>query len=201
MDKELIDRVWRVLPAEFREEVKYEWQHTDCGTHVERVLQDLFGYDNLTSDAEGEVELLHVTRQKVMGLYANAKKLHDIYTSATCINTKESQQIDICKGVMSILDTLFGSKCLPDNVESLEHSLNQENNIDLATLNDKLDAALNSETKEYLEEWMEQDDGRNTRLQIAAQLLSGLLASGKGKHPVRRAFELTDALMEENKKR
>lgn len=75
----------------------------------------------------------------------------------------------------------------------------EENDIDLAKLNEQLDAALNSETKESLEEWMERDD--NTRLQIAAQLLSGLLASGKEKHPVGRAFELTDALMAENKKR
>lgn len=99
-----------------------------------------------------------------------------------------------------ILHGLFGPKCLPDNVDGLGQKPKQGNNIDLAKLNEKLDAALNSETKESLEEWMEDDDS-NTRLQIAAQLLSGLLASGKEKHPVRRAIELTDALMAENKKR
>lgn len=69
----------------------------------------------------------------------------------------------------------------------------------MAKLNKQLDAALNSETKESLEEWMEDDDS-NTRLQIAAQLLAGLLASGNENHPVGRAIELTDALMEELEK-
>lgn len=119
MNKELIDRAWSVLPKKFKEGVKYRYHNFNCYNHtanieVKEILEYLFSPHNLTSDAEGEVELLHVTRQKVMGLYANAKKIHDLYTSATCINTKESQQIDICKGVMSILDTLFGSKCLPD---------------------------------------------------------------------------------------
>lgn len=35
------------------------------------------------------------------------------------------------------------------------------------------------------------------RLTIATQIMSGLLASGKEKHPVKRAVQLTDALMEE----
>lgn len=121
MDKTIQDLVWSILPKEFKEEVKYEYRRVATkATKDEHDLgfmhahERMFGIHNLTSDAEGEVELLHVTRQKVMGLYANAKKIHDLYTSATCINTKESQQIDICNGVMSILDTLFGSKCLPD---------------------------------------------------------------------------------------
>lgn len=114
MTTELQNRAWSILPKEFKEEVKKEWQDADSDYRAEDVLENIFGFDNLTSDAEEDVELLHVTRQKVMGLYANAKKIQDLYTSATCINTKESQQIDICKGVMSILDTLFGSKCLPE---------------------------------------------------------------------------------------
>lgn len=126
MKKELQDFVWQnCLPKEFKEEVKkmyatpYKYFESNYSGAC-AAFNMLFGKHNLTSDAEVEVELLHVTRQKVMGLYANAKKIHDLYTNATCINTKESQQIDICNGVMSILDTLFGSKCLPDNVESSE---------------------------------------------------------------------------------
>lgn len=120
MKKKLQDFVWQsLLPKEFKEEVKKEYRKGHvCETLA--MLITLFGHHNLTSDAEVEVELLHVTRQKVMGLYAKAKKTHDLYTSATCINTKESQQIDICKGVMSILDTLFGSKCLPDEDSPIE---------------------------------------------------------------------------------
>lgn len=96
--------------------------------------------------------------------------------------------------VRSELMNIFGFDNLTSDAEG------EENNIDLSKLNKKLDAALNSETKKSLEEWMEDDDS-NTRLQIAAQLLSGLLASGKEKHPVRRAIELTDALMEELEKK
>lgn len=123
MDKTLQTTAWNCLPREFREEVKKEWS---CIDDVDRLphdaflrgkyqqMRDLFGIHNLTSDAEGEVELLHVTRQKVMVLYANAKKLHDLYTSATCINEAESRTIDHTDGTMSVLKTLFGSKCLPD---------------------------------------------------------------------------------------
>lgn len=146
--KELQDHVWKhCLPKEVKEEVKSHYAglnaaykaflSKDSLTNAEcdrcnairekmAIYNMYFGHHNLTSDAEVEVELLHVTRQKVMGLYANAKKIHDLYTSATCINTKESQQIDICKGVMSILDTLFGSKCLPDEVGNEDNFATKE---------------------------------------------------------------------------
>lgn len=115
MNKTLQDLAWSVLPNGNKVYCRNMY-HTSHDGNVIDLLERLYGLHNLTSDAKGEVELLHATRQKVMGLYANAKKIHDLYTSATCINTKESQQIDICKGVMSILDTLFGSKCLPDEL-------------------------------------------------------------------------------------
>lgn len=38
------------------------------------------------------------------------------------------------------------------------------------------------------------------RLHIAAMILSGLLASGKDKHPVKRALELTESLIAEGRK-
>ena len=65
------------------------------------------------TDAEGE-EMLTVPRNKVQELYAKAKDIYDLYTNATCINSLESHAIDISTGKMKILDTLFGSKCLPD---------------------------------------------------------------------------------------
>lgn len=68
-------------------------------------------------DAEGE-EMLTVSRKEVQELFANAKKHHDLYTSATCINESESRTIDVCLGRIQVLDTLFGSKCLPDESES-----------------------------------------------------------------------------------
>lgn len=128
MNKEIQDLAWSLLPKEFKEEVKRIWSvEVDCANkyksemHKNRtdLLYELFGehlhwQNNLTSDAEGEVELLHVTRQKVIGLYANTKKLHNLYTSATCINEAESRAIDRTDGTMWVLKNLFGSKCLPD---------------------------------------------------------------------------------------
>lgn len=148
MDKKLRDLAWSVLPKEFKEEVKRLYKaitekrvnnspterYFDGG--YEYALKKLFGRHNLTSDAEGEVELLHVTRQKVMGLYANAKKLHDLYTSATCINEAESRTIDRTDGTMSVLKTLFGSKCLPDNVDSSEPNVDSSHdNVDSSRSN------------------------------------------------------------------
>lgn len=78
-------------------------------------IESLFGHHNLTSDAEGE-EMLTVPRNKVQELYAKAKDIYDLYTNATCINSLESHAIDISTGKMKILDTLFGSKCLPDEL-------------------------------------------------------------------------------------
>lgn len=129
MDKKLQDLTWSVLPKEFKEGVKKLYVEIEVELSKEKGATDnrtwqfrgmksqlayLFGIHNLTSDAEGEIELLRVTRQKVMGLYANAKKLHGLYTNATCINEAESRTIDRTDGAMSVLKNLFGSKCLPD---------------------------------------------------------------------------------------
>lgn len=76
MDKELIDKAWRCLPREFREEVKkiYKTQYL----RVERIalLCNLFGAHNLTSDAEGE-EMLMCEKSKVQSYYHEALELID----------------------------------------------------------------------------------------------------------------------------
>lgn len=116
MDKELIDRAWRCLPREFREEVKKMFEeekkhpeiHTTCGittayhNNMGQRLIDLFGIYNLTSDAEGEEEMLYVSRKKVQGLY---DLVYEIYADGT----KEWYQ-----GYMKAMQDLFGSKCLSD---------------------------------------------------------------------------------------
>lgn len=116
MNKELQDLAWSVLPKEFKEEVKKEYYDCKyCNADACAIeLEIVFGRHNLTSESEGEVELLHVTRQKVMGLYANAKKLYYLYTNATCINEVERRTIDSAAGTIRVLENLFGFKCLPD---------------------------------------------------------------------------------------
>lgn len=112
MDRELIDRVWKILPAEYREEVKKMWQSADKEQQLPHdaflrgnysTLVSLFGYDNLTSDAEGE-EMLMVKAKTVREMYAyNAAILSLDPTHKGAILLKKK------------LQALFGSKCLPDD--------------------------------------------------------------------------------------
>lgn len=128
MNKTLQDLVWSILPKEFKEEVMKIYNHNvgakpmpENMSRGKSILRDIFGHDNLTSTSEEAViELLYVTRQKVMGLLANAKKIHGLYTTTNCINNEESQQRDMCTGTICVLLNLFGSKCLPDEEPPLK---------------------------------------------------------------------------------
>lgn len=126
MNKELQDLVWSILPKEFKEEVKRMWSvEVDCATkykselhkHRTGLLYELFGehlhwQNNLTSDAEGE-EMLTVSRKKVQRRYHMAYKCkHSGLLS--------HDDVQFWKGWQSALDDLFGSKCLPDNIDSSE---------------------------------------------------------------------------------
>lgn len=117
MNKELQDLAWRCLPREFREEVKNVTQRYSYRALAlfgkERQLANkfyddfinLFGRHNLTSDAEGE-EMLTVKRSDVINEF---DKLHKLSYKAA----------DLQLG-LNAFRTLFGSKCLPDNVDSSE---------------------------------------------------------------------------------
>lgn len=104
MNKELQDHVWSILPKEFKDEVNEIYlnavAHHPCGyNHKTDLLKYLFGHHNLTSDAEGEEELLTVQRSKVMKEHAEARsKMDNAWW----------------QGYMIALQELFGSKCLPD---------------------------------------------------------------------------------------
>lgn len=126
MDKTTQDLVWSILPKEFKEEVKKlytefynEKPHSDCSYGYLGLLIKLFGVHNLTSDAEEPVkdsdgnEWICVPREQVQEQYAlnvNALRKENLTDMQTEIATK----------VKDTLYYLFGSKCLPDNVDSLE---------------------------------------------------------------------------------
>lgn len=115
MDKELIDRVWKYcLPKEFKEEVKELYCTPGLRAEVYTLLQNLFGAGNLTSDAEGE-EMLTVPRKKVEKKWQRAYEQEAKYSRAQD-SPVAREELYYNRGIMSILDTLFGSKCLPDNV-------------------------------------------------------------------------------------
>lgn len=95
MDKELIDRAWACLPKEFKQEVKN--QYRDGFNDDRKAIGILFGIDNLLSDAEGEEdEMLHVSRKKLQYFYEKLRAVGEHHAAFA-------------------LQSLFGSKCLPDS--------------------------------------------------------------------------------------
>lgn len=124
MDKTLQTTAWNCLPREFKEEVKETYRE-----YTEKIaaksepeyrvvgyiaaqteLELLFGYHNLTPDAEGE-EMLIVSRKEIQQLVA----ANDIVIlKAAGIDNIETIQ---AKTVNTILNRLFGSKCLPDEAQ------------------------------------------------------------------------------------
>ena len=123
MTKELIDLAWRCLPKEFKEEVKELYEHeNEVIVPISGVttLNKIFGYHNPTSDAEGE-EMLYCDKSVVQSMAKSA--IHSIQIHDYKGNTIASQNMaTFNRGMMCALETLFGSKCLPDekiNPESL----------------------------------------------------------------------------------
>ena len=73
MDKTTQDLTWRVLPKEFKEEVKEIYSNAityhPCGyNHKTDLLKYLFGRHNLTSDTVEE-EMLTVSHKEVCSIY------------------------------------------------------------------------------------------------------------------------------------
>lgn len=122
MTKELQDHVWSILPKEFKEEVKKEYRKGYvCETLT--MLITLFGHHNLTSDAEEE-EMLTVSRKRVQDEFNSVK----IIASEKMCSKVLAGAADM---YLKTLERLFGSKCLPDNVESSEPNVeSSEPNVD-----------------------------------------------------------------------
>lgn len=125
MDKELIDRAWACLPKEFKEEVKKMFEedkkhpeiHTTCGittayhNNMGQRLIDLFGVHNLTSDTEGDDEMLTVSRKQIDALQG------EIFKAIMDAHDADDWQ-DAAHYILDVMPrsfaALFGSKCLPD---------------------------------------------------------------------------------------
>lgn len=118
MTKELQDLAWSCLPKEFKEEVKKEYRKGYvCETLT--MLITLFGHHNLTSDAEEE-EILTVSRNNVMAYYRDAQEDEEEFHPA--VENACNIMYQRAVGRRQILKHLFGSKCLPDNVDSLSQN-------------------------------------------------------------------------------
>lgn len=264
MNKELQDLAWSVLPKEFKEEVKKEWQTANDeerfphdaflrGCYSTMVL--LFSYHNLTSDAEEE-EMLTVRRKKVQEEYA-------VISKELSHRDTDAEDYIAWNYAKMTFENLFGSKCLPDEepqkISSADDCIamaKEEMGIkeepkpaepkfkvgdkvkDISSPHDggiyKVDDIKKSSDgfiyhiqgligksnvkESALEPYTEPTENRNLsqniadcdkhfdnilregfskerRLNIAAMTMAALLASGKERHPVKRALELTDALV------
>ena len=109
MDKTTQNLIWSCLPHEYKKEVKRQYRIAINGNQyfTQCTLEYLFGYHNLTSDAQVEDELLTVSRNKVQEQYAlNVNALRE--------GNLTDMQIEIATKVKDTLYYLFGSKCLPD---------------------------------------------------------------------------------------
>lgn len=106
LDKELQDLVWSILPVEFRTLVKKMYKNKENTPEQLLMLQLLFGFDNLTSDTDGE-EMLHTDPKRVWELYKNYCAEHDKEDAGTANRLSLS-------GRIAMLQELFGNKCLPN---------------------------------------------------------------------------------------
>lgn len=111
MDKEIQDLAWSVLPKEFKDEVKKLYREFTFTR--EGYYKELFGRRNLISDAEGE-EILTVSRKRVLEMYAANKRIKADFP--------DKETAHISDHINHVLKHLFGSKCLPDNVDSLSQN-------------------------------------------------------------------------------
>lgn len=104
MTKELSDLAWSLLPKEFKEEVKNYYDNSPVlGVNAVLLLENLFGIHNLTSDAEGEDEMLCASRKEIQQLVA----ANDVVIlEAAGIDNIETIQ---AKTVNTILNRLFCS--------------------------------------------------------------------------------------------
>lgn len=171
MNKELIDRVWKYyLPKEFKEAVKKEWQTANDeerfphdaflrGCYSTMVL--LFGYHNLTSDAEGEDEMLCVSRKEVIRNFKEQVAWKNHHQSS-------QHDRDIAMGWCNALQFLFGSKCLPDEEpQPAEPKEKPSNSTELKS----------QESDKHFYNILKNGFSKERRLNIAAMITQGIMAN------------------------
>ena len=139
MKTELQNKVWSLLPKEFKEEVNEIYLnavvHHPCGyNHKTDLLKYLFGRHNLTSDVEGEDEMLCVSRKQVQEIYKTSKDIVRIEEYGTKMYSMHIQ-------ILCVLEFLFGPKCIPNkdpkpvepkfNVKIIKEFLKYPENVQL----------------------------------------------------------------------
>ena len=109
MTIELQNKVWSILPKEFKEEVKrmHRIAYSDVDQMIVMItLENVFGHQNLTSDAEGE-ETLICEKSKVQRAYNTSREIVKAENPDSLMYSMHTQ-------IMCVLESIFGSECLPD---------------------------------------------------------------------------------------
>ena len=109
MTIELQNKVWSILPKEFKEEVKrmYRIANSDVDQMIVMItLENVFGHQNLTSNAEGE-ETLICEKSKVQRAYNTSREIVKAENPDSLMYSMHTQ-------IIYVLESIFGSKCIPD---------------------------------------------------------------------------------------
>lgn len=134
------------------------------------------------SDAEGE-EMLTVSRNNVMAYYRDAQEDEEEFHPA--VENACNIMYQRAVGRRQMLKRLFGSKCLPDNVDSLSQNppenCNKANHI---STDDSKPAEptdfgreVNFPTKNNPTIYLKKSKNCDNRLQIAAMAMQGILSN------------------------
>ena len=134
------------------------------------------------SDAEGE-EMLTVSRNNVMAYYRDAQEDEEEFHPA--VENACNIMYQRAVGLRQMLKRLFGSKCLPDNVDSLSQNppenCNKANHI---STDDSKPAEptdfgreVNFPTKNNSTIYLKKSKNCDNRLQIAAMAMQGILSN------------------------
>ena len=114
MTTELQNKVWSLLPKEFKEEVKKEYYHDDSNPFELAQLEAIFGIHNLISDEEEEDEMLCVSRKQIDTLQS------EIFKAIMDAHDADDWQ-DVAHYILDVMPrsfaALFDSKCLPDETK------------------------------------------------------------------------------------
>ena len=205
MTIELQNKVWSILPKEFKEEVKR--MHRIADSDVDQMivmitLENVFGHQNLTSDAEGE-EILTCKKSKAMQLYSH---LLDLVENER-MSEHYSKWCDLEREYIALFGEnvfadYFGSKCLPDE------DVHEDN---FASIEPK-PAEPKEEADKQFDNTLKDSFRNKRRLNIAAQIVASMIGSddwttwrgGSNKeiwhNMAKSSLEIADALIAEAEK-
>lgn len=195
MTTELQNKVWSILPKEFKEEVKR--MHRIADSDVDQMivmitLENVFGHQNLTSDAEGE-ETLICEKSKVQRAYNTSREIVKAENPDSLMYSMHTQ-------IMCVLESIFGSKCLSDVHEDNFTSIEPK------------PAEPKEEADKQFDNILKDSFRNKRRLNIAAQIVASMIGSddwttwrgGSNKeiwhNMAKSSLEIADALIAETEK-